>query len=113
MLKDLLAAGRIANLPTVWTNVLVGASVGVASGFGEWSIRLAIAMVAGSLLYVAGCFYNDFYDRHWDAEHKPDRAIPSGRLKPVILGWLIVAFTLLVAGLCFFMGFTPYSLLYG
>jgi len=94
MIKDLLAAGRIANLPTVWTNVLVGAALVMVGQTWDYSQRgrLALVMLAGSLLYVAGCFYNDYYDRHWDAEHKPERAIPSGRLSASLLGWLILLF---------------------
>ncbi len=90
---DLLAAGRIANLPTVWSNVLTGAviALSVSGGSLEGSAgRLFIALLAGSLLYTAGCLYNDFYDRHWDAQHKPDRAIPSGRLSVVLMAQLIM-----------------------
>jgi len=102
MFKDLLAAGRIANLPTVWTNVLVGAAL-VGSNL-EQATRLSLVMLAGSLLYVAGCFYNDYYDRHWDAEHKPERAIPSGRLSASLLRSLVLIFTALGTGLCFSFG---------
>ncbi len=107
MLKDLLAAGRIANLPTVWTNVLVGAAL----AGGNWDIGqltcLALVMLAGSFLYVAGCFYNDYYDRHWDAEHKPERAIPSGRISASLLGWLVLIFAVLGTLVCCSFGLGP------
>ena len=62
-----LRLGRISNLPTVWTNVL-----------GE--PRLPLLMLALSLFYVGGMFLNDAFDRDFDAEHRPERPIPSGQV---------------------------------
>jgi len=108
MLKDLLAAGRVSNLPTVWTNVVVGAAIGLSLQFGEESSSLGLsfilAILAGSFLYVAGCFYNDYHDREWDAEYKPERAIPSGRLKASTLAKYTLAFTLIGVSLCGIIG---------
>ena len=91
--KDLLAAGRTSNLPTVWSNVLLGALVsyfskGIPVQIDQW-IPLLTALFTGTCLYTAGCFYNDYYDHDWDAKHKPERAIPSGRLSPPLLYFLI------------------------
>ncbi len=109
MVRDLLAAGRIANLPTVWTNVLVGAVLALAGSTtnleGALLARLFVVMLAGSLLYVAGCFYNDYYDREWDAEHKPERAIPAGRLSEELLLQLIQILGVLGVVLSFILGF--------
>jgi len=106
MVRDLLAAGRIANLPTVWTNVLVGAAIGISSDDDGLTLGLSFifSIIAGSLLYIAGCFYNDYHDRYWDAEHKPERALPSGRLKASVLVVLIFACTLIGVFLCSLIG---------
>lgn len=90
MNRDLLAAGRVANLPTVWSNIVVSAALTLyaraesAIPF-EVLTRIALSLLLGSLLYLAGCFYNDYHDRHWDARFKPERGIPAGRLSPSIL----------------------------
>ena len=96
-LKALLDLGRVANLPTVWTNCIAGWLL-AGAGF-EWSERMGfkelaiyigpiahklamplmfIPMAAASLLYVAGTTLNDAFDAKFDREHRPDRPIPSG-----------------------------------
>ena len=72
-----LRLGRISNLPTVWTNVLVGA---VLSGAAVGDSRVPLLMVALSLFYVGGMFLNDAFDRGFDARHRPERPIPSGQV---------------------------------
>jgi hypothetical protein len=69
----MLKLGRASNLPTLWTNTLVA---GLLCGAGLQP--LLPLMLAGSLLYLAGCSWNDAKDAAWDAQHKPDRPIPSG-----------------------------------
>lgn len=128
---DLLATSRFANLPTVWSNILVAYLAAWSIGFyapGQSEVPFEIAnafsfqtenslffsWVAGlreatpwltllflilpvSCLYLGGCFLNDWKDAPFDAKHKPERPIPSGRLSK----WLIFffAFLLLAAGL--------------
>jgi UbiA prenyltransferase family len=70
-----LRLGRISNLPTVWTNVLVGA---LLAGGALADGRLPLLMVALSLFYVGGMFLNDAFDRDFDARHRPERPIPAG-----------------------------------
>ncbi len=102
-LRDLLAAGRISNLPTVWSNVFCGFLVTahhlkLEINSIDWK-RLVIGGLTGSFLYIAGCFYNDYHDQAWDASHKAERALPSGRLSPSILLFLIIISTALgIAG---------------
>lgn len=72
-----LRLGRISNLPTVWTNVLVGA---LLAGGQLADPRLPLLMLALSLFYVGGMFLNDAFDRDFDAEHRPERPIPSGQV---------------------------------
>lgn len=72
-----LELGRVSNLPTVWSNVLAGATLAGARGL---SARLAALAGALSLLYVGGMFLNDAADHEVDARERRDRPIPSGRV---------------------------------
>lgn len=72
-----LQLGRISNLPTVWSNVLVGV---LLAGAGLADDRLPLLMLAFSLFYVGGMFLNDAFDRDFDARHRPERPIPSGKV---------------------------------
>jgi 4-hydroxybenzoate polyprenyltransferase len=73
-----LRLGRVSNLPTVWTNTLVGVMLAGASAFDP---RVPALLVAMSLFYVGGMFLNDAFDREFDARssrppntRRPDRA---------------------------------------
>jgi len=73
----LLATARIANVPSVLSNLAVGVLLGCTvegSGY-DWPWLLSIAAV---LFYVAGNFLNDWQDREWDLENRPERALPRG-----------------------------------
>ncbi len=72
-----LKLGRISNLPTVWTNVLVGA---LLAGGSLSDPRLTLLLVSMSLFYVGGMFLNDAFDAEFDAKARPDRPIPSGQV---------------------------------
>jgi 4-hydroxybenzoate polyprenyltransferase len=72
-----LRLGRVSNLPTVWTNVLAGVALSALEP--PWAVVLPVG-VAVSLLYVAGMYLNDAFDRRWDAEHRPERPIPAGEV---------------------------------
>jgi 4-hydroxybenzoate polyprenyltransferase len=70
--------GRVSNLPTVWTNALVGA---VLAGAAANEGRFLAALLALSLFYVAGMYLNDAFDRHIDARERPERPIPAGLVR--------------------------------
>jgi 4-hydroxybenzoate polyprenyltransferase len=80
----------------VWTNVLVG----VALVGGEPSVVAILWLgLAVSLLYVAGMYLNDAFDRKWDAQHRPERPIPAGEVSAravFIAGFGMMAFALLL-----------------
>lgn len=76
LLRTLLVLGRISNLPTVWTNVLVGWCL----AGGAFVTELAALLGGFSLVYVAGMTLNDAFDAAWDREHAPQRPIPSGKI---------------------------------
>src|SRR5258708_39014647 len=69
------ALGRVSNLPTVWTNVLAG--VALAALEPEWKVVLPVGL-AVSLLYVAGMYLDDAFDRGPDA--RVERPIPRGEV---------------------------------
>ena len=72
-----LRLGRVSNLPTVSTNVLAGI---VLAGVQPSIARVVIVCIAMSLMYVAGMFLNDAFDRDIDRRERPDRPIPSGQV---------------------------------
>src|SRR6056297_2070575 len=74
--RTILILGRISNLPTVWTNVLVGWFL---CG-GGWNAELGWITLGVSGLYLGGMTLNDAFDADWDREHAPDRPIPSGKI---------------------------------
>jgi 4-hydroxybenzoate polyprenyltransferase len=97
---DLLAMSRFANLPTVWSNGLLG----VLLGLGLYPDRavinplsLILTGLALSCLYLGGCFYNDWHDVDFDESTRPDRPIPSGRWKRSTI--FLLAFALMAGGL--------------
>ncbi len=75
-----LALGRVSNLPTVWSNVLVGVLLSRADVTAR---AVAMLMAALSLFYVGGMFLNDAFDRNIDARIHPERPIPSGRVAAI------------------------------
>jgi 4-hydroxybenzoate polyprenyltransferase len=91
--RSYLLLSRISNLPTVWSNVLAGIVASHASVQWPQYARLAVGM---SLMYTAGMFLNDAFDRHSDASERPDRPIPAGDASATAV--FIVGFALLAAG---------------
>jgi 4-hydroxybenzoate polyprenyltransferase len=76
-LRTALRLGRVSNLPTVWTNVMAG----LALNGGALDPRVIVPLgLAVSLFYVAGMYLNDAFDWRWDAQHRPERPIPSGEI---------------------------------
>jgi len=84
-LRAWLELSRGANLPTVWSNLLIGWLLAAAFGANldaDTLPRLALLLLGGSLLYTAGMFLNDAADAGWDRARRPERPIPSGRIAP-------------------------------
>lgn len=71
---------RVANLLTVPGDAIAG--FWLTAGAGTPGRALAAAIAVGVLLYAAGLALNDFCDRKVDAEERPARPIPSGRIAP-------------------------------
>ena len=81
-LKDVFLLGRASNLPTVWTNALTGLTLaGLAiPGDDGSAITLAFVILAMSLFYTGGMYLNDAFDAQYDADNRPERPIPAGRV---------------------------------
>ena len=95
-LRAYVLLARFSNLPTVWTNVLAGTIVSGGVVAAAEIVRLCAAV---SLLYTAGMFLNDAFDRDVDARVRPDRPIPAGDVtvrETFIAGWGLLAAGLLV-----------------
>ncbi|MEX0774616.1 MAG: UbiA family prenyltransferase [Phycisphaeraceae bacterium] len=100
-----LELARISNLPTVWSNVLVGCALGATAGAATpnggivpfpWRAALALAMAMSSF-YIAGMVLNDVMDVAVDRLERPSRPIPSGRVSR--RSATVVAVALLGAGM--------------
>jgi 4-hydroxybenzoate polyprenyltransferase len=67
----------VSNLPTVWSNVVAGWIA--ANGQAGYAAPVVSAIaIAVSFMYTGGMFLNDAFDARFDAEHRPDRPVPSG-----------------------------------
>lgn len=96
--RTYLRLGRVSNLPTVWTDVLAGAALAGVMPGATTALLLAVAV---SLLYTAGMFLNDAFDREVDARERPERPIPAGDITAgevfltgfgmLAAGWLLAA----------------------
>jgi 4-hydroxybenzoate polyprenyltransferase len=95
MIRAWLELARISNLPTVWTNVTAG---WLLAGGSLQNPILGWMLVAGSLLYSGGMILNDAADAKFDAEHRKERPIPSGRAA-LTAAWL-VGLSMLISGWC-------------
>jgi hypothetical protein len=70
---------RAGNFPSVASNVLAALVLSSAAG-PIWppAGTLALAVIAGCLVYAGGATFNDVADAAFDARHRPERAIPRG-----------------------------------
>ena len=110
----LLATGRVANLPTVWSNVVMAYFLAISlptSHLGIPDLRqflleegphfdywlIFFACIATSLLYVGGCMLGDCRDIHFDRKHRPGRPLVTGLLSTTSVA--ITAWTFLALGL--------------
>lgn len=95
-----LRLGRVSNLPTVWSNTLVGLTLGaaIAGQLPDSPVLLVmLALLAMSFFYIGGMFLNDAFDAGIDAIERPERPIPAGEVTATQV--FIAGFTLLGAGI--------------
>ena len=75
-----LKLGRVSNLPTVLSNILVG--IGLASS-ASLTVNLgvmAIMTLVVSLIYIGGMYLNDAVDAEFDKQFNPTRPIAAGEV---------------------------------
>lgn len=85
-LHALLSTARVANIPSVVSNVWLGVFLTLTlelpikdpgSVVIPW-LTAVYLILAGISLYIAGNFLNDWMDREWDVKNRPERALPRG-----------------------------------
>ena len=88
-----LDLARAGNFPSIWSNVITalilsgaGAEVQLHFGWPFWAV--CWTLLAGSLAYPGGTTLNDVFDTGFDRTHRPERAIPSGRISRSTAGWV-------------------------
>jgi 4-hydroxybenzoate polyprenyltransferase len=77
-LRPLLVLGRVANLPTVWSDCLAGWWLG--GGGNGW--KLPLLLLGMSAIHTGGMFLNDAFDADSDRQRRPERPIPSRTISP-------------------------------
>jgi len=91
-LKPLLELCRLPNVFTAISNVLAAYLLAHRNLSDVPSVLLLVA--ASALLYTAGMVLNDLFDVEQDAQERPERPIPSGRVSREFaarLGWGLLA----------------------
>jgi 4-hydroxybenzoate polyprenyltransferase len=82
-LRAFLELMRPANVVTAFTDVAAGMAI-VGYVFGK-EINLVIPVLTLGLssmaLYAGGVVFNDIFDQELDSVERPERALPSGRIK--------------------------------
>jgi UbiA prenyltransferase family len=104
----LLRLGRVSNLPTVWTNVIAGATIANAAAN---LIDAAVVGLAMTAFYVGGMYLNDFFDRDIDARERRGRPIHAGDVSAGAVS--AIGFTLLAVGVVLLMRFGLLTMIWG
>ncbi|MDG1837202.1 MAG: UbiA family prenyltransferase [Phycisphaerales bacterium] len=99
--RDWFTTLRAANLPTVWSNVLLGA--GLVAVEGILVIPLLGVLAGTSCIYLGGMSLNDAIDVNFDRRNASTRPVASGRIGPatamtagvllLLVGWFVITFT--------------------
>src|SRR4051794_38493321 len=71
---------RLPNLFTAVGDIVAGYLIVTRGVDLSWR-DLSILMVASICLYAGGVVLNDYFDRDVDAVERPERPIPSGRIR--------------------------------
>jgi hypothetical protein len=106
--QTLLRLGRVSNLPTVWTNVIAGATIANAAAPLLDVVVVGLAMTA---FYVGGMYLNDFFDREIDARERPGRPIHAGDISAGAVS--AIGFALLAIGAALLARFGLLTVVWG
>ncbi|MHA8051399.1 UbiA-like protein EboC [Aquirufa sp. ROCK-SH2] len=82
-IRAFLELTRPANVITALTDILAGmAIVGFTFGWKNYQISsISYLCLSSMCLYAGGVVFNDIFDRKLDAIERPERALPSGRIR--------------------------------
>lgn len=107
-LQAFVELARPANIITAWADILAGvAAAGVAQSLIELVDTAAFEqfpwlILATTGLYGGGVVYNDVFDAPLDADERPERPIPSGRISRTgagIWGGMLLLLGIVAAGM--------------
>lgn len=93
-IRALLELFRLPNVFTAMADIFLGFLI-THQDFQPWHV-FALLLAASCLLYTAGMVLNDVFDRDIDAQERPRRPIPSGRISLAFARRL--GFSMLLAG---------------
>jgi UbiA prenyltransferase family len=106
--QTLLRLGRVSNLPTVWTNVIAGATI---ANPAAPLLDIAVVALAMTAFYVGGMYLNDFFDREIDARERPGRPIHAGDISAGAVS--AIGFALLAVGTALLARFGLLTVIWG
>ncbi len=87
-LRTLARLGRVSNLPTCASNVLVGGAIGALSTDSIDTSFLILAIVSALFLYFGGVALNDVMDAPIDSIDRSNRPIPEGKISRPHALWI-------------------------
>ncbi|MDP7030234.1 MAG: UbiA family prenyltransferase [Phycisphaerales bacterium] len=94
--RDWYTTLRAGNLPTVWSNIALGA--GLSGAAAPAPASLATALGGLTCLYLAGMALNDAFDVRFDRANASERPVAAGRIAAGAA--MTAGLVLLVAGWC-------------
>jgi 4-hydroxybenzoate polyprenyltransferase len=106
-LRTLLVLGRVSNLPTVWSNLLVGCLLAHVEDRLDMVFSV---LLGGSYIYIGGMYLNDYFDAAFDDRFHPERPIPSGAISRRAVGLIAALWFMFGFGLFITQGFVVASL---
>lgn len=112
MLKPWIQLIRPSNVLTAISDVLAG--VALACLFLQCALpgqsTLLLITLSSMLLYTGGIVLNDVFDAKLDAVERPERPIPSGRVKRAGAAWLAAIAFLLGCALALMVNISAFTL---
>jgi 4-hydroxybenzoate polyprenyltransferase len=108
LLRAWFDLARAGNFPSVASNVLAALVLSSSAGIA-WPPGglLALAILAGCLVYAGGATFNDVIDADFDRRHRPERVIPRQVVSRRLAAWVASLEMLGGLGLLVFLGAAP------
>jgi len=111
-LNDWWTTLRTANLPTVWSNVILGVGLSAPTVSAELLAPMFALMLGISLIYLAGMALNDGMDVAFDRAAGSNRAVAAGRIPSQLactVGAALLLFGIIVIAIGATLNSTPAS----